>query len=116
MFLLKICSQKNDLNTVKIVFCDVIRCAIWVFNFTLLKSSFKIYYVPNEPSIYKMSVSYRAIYKIANSYRAMCKIAVFYRATWKVAVLYCAVCKIVASHCAIYKIAVSYRAICKIST
>ena len=66
MFLLKICSQKNDLNTVKIVFCDVIRCAIWVFNFTLLKSSFKIYYVPNEQSIYKMSPSFNELSPIIN--------------------------------------------------
>ena len=66
MFLLKICSQNNDLNTIKIVFCDVIRCAIWVFNFTLLKSSFKIYYVPNEQSIYKMSPSFNELSPIIN--------------------------------------------------
>lgn len=43
--------QKKDLNTFKIIFCDVIRCSIGVHNFILFKGSIKILYVPNKPSV-----------------------------------------------------------------
>ena len=42
--------QKNDLNTVKVIFCDLIGDSIGVYNFVLLKSSIKIFYIPGEPS------------------------------------------------------------------
>ena len=35
----KIYLQKNDLNRVKVSFCDVIECSIGVYYFILLKSS-----------------------------------------------------------------------------
>ena len=36
------CLEKNDLNIVKVIFCDVIRCFIRLYNFILLKSNIKI--------------------------------------------------------------------------
>ena len=37
---IKIHLQKNDLNTIKVIFCDIMVCVIGVYNFILLKSSF----------------------------------------------------------------------------
>ena len=38
---LKFIYKKNDLNTVKVIFCDLVGCSIEIYNFILLKSSFK---------------------------------------------------------------------------
>ena len=35
--------QRNDVNIVKVIFCDVIRCSFGVYNSILLKSSIKIF-------------------------------------------------------------------------
>ena len=51
--------QKNDLNTVKVIFYDVIGDSIGVYNFILLKSSIKTFYIPGEPS-------FNEIYPIIN--------------------------------------------------
>ena len=40
----KIYLQTNDLNTVKVIVCDVSRYSIKIYNFILLKSSIKILY------------------------------------------------------------------------
>ena len=50
-FIFKIYSQKNDLDTVKVIFCDIIGCSIRVYNFMLLKSSIKIFYIHNIPNL-----------------------------------------------------------------
>ena len=47
LFLLKTYLKLNDLKTAKVVFYDVIGCSIWVYNFLFLKSSIKIFYIPN---------------------------------------------------------------------
>ena len=41
--------QRNDVNIVKVIFCDVIRCSFGVYNSILLKSSIKIFDIPNAP-------------------------------------------------------------------
>ena len=48
IFLLKISVKKNDQNTVKVIFNDVIGCSIGVYNFIILKSSLKTFYITNE--------------------------------------------------------------------
>ena len=48
----KLSYKKNDLNTVKVIFFYVIGCLNVVYNFTLLTSSFKIFYIPNEPPVF----------------------------------------------------------------
>ena len=42
IFLLKIHSQKNQISTVKAIFCDLTRCYIGVYNFILLMSRTEI--------------------------------------------------------------------------
>ena len=42
--------QKKDLNTFKIIFCDVIRCSIGVYILILLKAGIGIFYIPNIPN------------------------------------------------------------------
>ena len=51
-FLLIIYLQKNDLDTMKVVFCDAIGYVIGIYNFTLLKGSTKIFYIPSELSVF----------------------------------------------------------------
>ena len=46
---LKIYSQRRDLNTARVIFCNVIRYSIKLYSFILLKSSIKILYIPNPP-------------------------------------------------------------------
>ena len=41
--------QRNDVNIVKVIFCDVIRCSFGVYNSILLNSSIKIFDIPNAP-------------------------------------------------------------------
>ena len=41
--------ERNDVNIVKVIFCDVIRCSFGVYNSILLKSSIKIFDIPNAP-------------------------------------------------------------------
>ena len=41
--------QRNDVNIVKVIFYDVIRCSFGVYNSILLKSSIKIFDIPNAP-------------------------------------------------------------------
>ena len=43
---MEIYSQKNDLNTANVSFCDIIGCNIRVYNFILLRSSVKIFFIP----------------------------------------------------------------------
>ena len=38
---------KDDLNTVKANFCDIIGCSIRVYKFMLLKNSIDMCYIPN---------------------------------------------------------------------
>ena len=42
MFLLKIYLQKNDLNTVKVIFCDAIGCSNRAYNFPAGNYMFKV--------------------------------------------------------------------------
>ena len=36
----------------KVVFCDAVGYVIGVYNFTLLKGSIKIFYIPSELSVF----------------------------------------------------------------
>ena len=45
---LKIYLQNNKLD--KVIFCDVIGCSIWVYNFMSLKCGIKIFCIPNISS------------------------------------------------------------------
>ena len=42
--------QNNDLNTLKVIFCDVIGCSFGVCHCMILMNSIKIFYIPNAPS------------------------------------------------------------------
>ena len=46
--LLKVYLQKNGLNTINVIFCDVIRCSINIYQFIFPKSSFWLFYMPIE--------------------------------------------------------------------
>ena len=42
---------QSDQNTHKVILCDAIRFSIGVYNYILLKSSIKKFYIPNEASV-----------------------------------------------------------------
>ena len=67
IFLLKRYYKKNDLNTVKIIFCNVIGCSIGVYNFLLPRLVLK-YSTPNETSGNKMPSYFRVPNKRPSSY------------------------------------------------
>ena len=46
------------MNTVKVFFCDVTGCSIRVYNFILLKSSIKIFFILNIPNKGKLLTSW----------------------------------------------------------
>ena len=50
MFFSKFYSQSNDLNTAKVIFFNVIRCYIKVYNFIFLKGNITIFFIPNIPN------------------------------------------------------------------
>ena len=52
IFFKKIYLRKNDLDSIKVVVCDVIECSVGVYHFILLKSSISIFYILSESSVY----------------------------------------------------------------
>ena len=50
--------QKNNLSTIKVIFFDSIGYSIGVYDFILPKSSFEIFYVPKELSLYGIPLSF----------------------------------------------------------
>ena len=49
--------SKNGLNIVQVISCDVYGCFIGVYNFILLKSSIKMFYITNIPNFRELLTS-----------------------------------------------------------
>ena len=66
MEILKNYSRKNEPKTVKVIVYAVIACSIGAYNLIHLKSSFIIFNVSNEASVYEMSPSFYKIFPVLN--------------------------------------------------
>ena len=60
------CLQKNELNTLKVIFSDVIGSSAEVYHFILLNSSIEIIYIPNIAKYIEL-LTFRVIFAINRS-------------------------------------------------
>ena len=73
----------NDLNTIKVIFCDVIRCSIGVYKRPLHESRYENWPIWNWKKSYHLLVKFILMFTcsemIWNSYRGRCHKAYFDR-------------------------------------